>query len=89
MTGHTTRSAEQEKEHKMSQAVLEMPSIREVRPVYREIPSRERAEAARMERIDRARRVVCIRRAIAENTYENDLKLSIALDRLMDELMHG
>lgn len=73
----------------MSQAILELPTAR--RPVMREVASSaaDRAEAAREHRLDRLRKVVCIRLSIAENTYENDLKLSVALDRLMDELMRG
>ena len=43
-------------------------------------------DTARQHRLARCQKVICIRRSLAADTYENDLKLSIALDRLMDEL---
>lgn len=78
----------------MSVATLEAPAFLDA-PTYTpadacERPSRRPAAAVdRDHRLNRLRRVICVRRSVRADTYENDLKLSIALDRLMDVLERG
>lgn len=69
----------------MSSATLEAPTS--LRLACRSRPAVERSVTDdREHRLDRCRKIICVRRSLADDTYENDLKLSIALDRLMDAL---
>ena len=81
----------------MSVATLEAPTLLDL-PTFTpsdccERPSRREPSvgqtADRDARLNRLRRVICVRRSVRADTYENDLKLSIALDRLMDVLERG